>query len=258
MKSKTYIILLLSIVLAWSCSNDDDAKNSSTPEEPIGTYLPIRIDVFYGSGNQRTCTITYNNENLISNLAFQFNNADDKSYGMTYNNGDLSQVTMNGTHEYTFLYTDNSLSSVELVNSGNSSSFPVTYDSGNNVYTINSNSTYYFDSTNNLTRIVSGDIERLLNFNSSDTPGGIFDPSFVSLPFILISGSVTLETIYFLSSRQISDVSVTYDGGFQNSSFYDYQLDDDGKIVGFKIDNDWGTAMRTDEVTISYRLLETN
>ncbi|MCD2260952.1 hypothetical protein [Psychroserpens luteolus] len=255
MKTTIAKISLSIILLLFSCSSDDDYTNSASP--PTELYVPKQIDVIYGNNNQRTCLIEYNDANQISNLNFQYNNIDDGSYNITYSNGKINQVTKGESLQYTFLYTNNILSSIQLVNSSNSNSFDITYDSDNNIYTLGSSSVFYFDSSDNLTRIVSGDIERSLSFTNPNASEGIFSTSHVPLHLIFILSSIEFETLYYLSSKQISEASVTYDGGFQNSSFYDYELDNNDKIIGFKIDNDWGTVMRTDQVSIVYQLLTT-
>jgi len=118
------ILLLLSIITLFSCSNDDDSKNEAKEKKFVDRVILV------SNGNTSTITLTYNNAGEIIGY--------DRS-GTTltykYDQGRLTTITdteLNNT-PYQLSYTNGELSSLKHYND----TYPVTHNTADNTYTFN-------------------------------------------------------------------------------------------------------------------------
>ncbi|WP_130735110.1 hypothetical protein [Flavobacterium sp. J27] len=205
MKTIQKLLLICSSVLLVSCSNDDEP----TPQE----YFPTQINLtdFTNAVNNKTVSITYNNNNTISTIEIEDNNGI-KTKQYSYTNGRISSVAntgfLSGPETRNFIYNGSGkLSSIVDITSGSTETFPITYNASSNTYTLldgTDSNTITVDASNNPTQYASTFIASDLILTLDSSKKGVFKnvtPQ-IALQFDLALFSGHL--FYFFNQKQIN------------------------------------------------------
>lgn len=216
MKTIQTFFLVSCFLVLLSCNNDDDA----TPQDAYPKQLVLTD--YNNAVNNKTVTLTYNNDNTIASISIQDNQGlKNKEY--TYTNGKITSVTnsgfLSGPDVRTFVYNSaGKLSSIIDDVSGTTETFPITYNASTNTYTLTDSgdtNTIVFDASNNPTVYSNSFITSDLTLTLDNTNSGVFKNV---RPQIALQFDLALfngHLFYFFNQKQINH----YQFGVQDFDF---------------------------------------
>lgn len=204
MKTIRTLFLVLSSIIILSCNNDDD-----TPQD----FFPSKIVLtdYTNSISNKTVEINYNNDNTISQIVIEDNNGI-KTKQYFYTNGKITSVTntgfLGGPATRTFVYNNTGdLSSIIDETSGSTETFPISYNSTTNTYTVVDGGDTYsviLDNSNNPNQYSSSSFPNL-TLTLDSTKNGIFKNV---RPQIALQFDLALfnngHLFYFFNQKQIN------------------------------------------------------
>lgn len=231
MKTFKFILLLFLTTFIVSCSSDDDSNNA-----PKG-YFPTQINAtgFTNTNNNLVIDIEYNVRNDISKITFTDGLGDVNTKTYTYTNGRVTQVDNNGflggPDTRTFIYDESGhLSSIIDENDSGSETFPLTYNSATNTYTLTDGSDTFsitLDTTDN-PQLYSSSFFPDLTITLDDTNSGVFKNV---APQVALQFDLTLfnsgHLLYFLNQKQIN----RYEFGVQDFDVINSRNEEDNITV---------------------------
>ena len=204
MKTIKPLLTLCILTLLFSCSNDDNKKGN----------FPTNIEFtdYTNSVNDKTVTISYNNDNTISQIVLIDNNGT-KTKQYAYTNGRITSVSnsgfLSGPDVRTFVYNSNgNLSSIVDDTSGTIETYPINYNATTNTYSLvdgGDSSSVQLDNTNNPTVYGSTFFTSDLVITLDATQKGVFEhvtPQ-IALQFDLALFN-TGHIFYFFNQKQIN------------------------------------------------------
>lgn len=205
MKTIQTFFLVSCFLVLLSCNNDDDA----TPQDAFPSQLTLTD--YTNAVNNKTVTLTYNNDNTIASISIQ-DNQGVKTKQYAYTNGKITSVSnsgfLSGPEVRTFVYTTSGkLSSIIDDVSGTTETFPITYNSSTNTFTLTDGgdtNTVVLDASDNPTTysntFVASDL--ILTLDSSNS--GIFKNVTPQIALQFDLGLYTGHLFYFFSQKQIN------------------------------------------------------
>lgn len=204
MKTIRTLFLVLSSIIILSCNNDDDTPQGFFPSK-------IVLTDYTNSISNKTVEINYNNDNTISQIAIEDNNGI-KTKQYFYTSGKITSVTntgfLGGPTTRTFVYNNTGdLSSIIDETSGSTETFPISYNSTTNTYTvIDGGDTYsvILDNSNNPNQYSSSFFPNL-TLTLDSTKNGIFKNV---RPQVALQFDLALfnngHLFYFFNQKQIN------------------------------------------------------
>lgn len=239
--------MLLSVVL-FSCSK---GKKHEPELKKQGFFVKTIERTLPADGGIVKSTYGYDEKNRIKEFEFEFRSVTFRST-FTYNDQDLIVRANQDTHfsgsdrNYgkimEFKYVSDKL--VEHIDDG--TAYPVTYNAANNSYALSSK-TYYWDTNNNLKRIVLGARTRLnMNYLSSN---GVFVVKPVQMALAIFSENVgkaisltynAAMDNYIFSKNEIGNVN---DNEIATHYFTNIR-DEQGNIIQSDVKNETGVLIR--------------
>lgn len=205
MKTLKSLFLLFSLLLVSACNNDDNSAKGFFPTN-------IELTDYTNSVNDKTVTISYNNNNTISQIVLIDNNGT-KTKQYSYTNGKVTSVTnsgfLGGPDVRTFVYNASGiLSSIVDETDGSTETYLINYDAPSNTYTLidgtESSSVQLDESGNpivNATTFISSDL--ILTLDATEK--GVFENI---TPQIALQFDLALfnngHLFYFFNQKQIN------------------------------------------------------
>lgn len=231
MKTLQFISVLFISVFIISCSSDDESNNQAKG------FFPIQIAAtgFSNPNDNLTIAIEYNVNNDISKITFTDGFGDIKTKTYSYTNGSVTQVENNGflggPDIRTFVYNASGhLSSIIDETDSGSETFPITYNSTTDTYTLTDGDDTYsvtLDSTDN-PQLYSSSFFPDLTITLDDTNSGVFKNV---VPQVALQFDLTLfnngHLLYFLNQKQIN----RYEFGVQDFDVINSRNADDNITV---------------------------
>ena len=205
MKTIQTFFLVSCFLVLLSCNNDDDA----TPQDAFPTEL--KLTDYTNAVNNKIVTLTYNNDNTIASITIQ-DNQGLKTKQYAYTNGKITSVAnsgfLSGPEVRTFVYNaSGKLSSIIDDVSGTTETFPISYDSCTNTYTLTDGgdtNTVVLDASNNPTVYSNSFITSDLTLTLDNTNSGVFKNV---RPQIALQFDLALfngHLFYFFNQKQIN------------------------------------------------------
>ncbi|VXB70388.1 conserved hypothetical protein [Flavobacterium sp. 9AF] len=205
MKTFQTFLLVNCMLLITSCNNDDNSSQQG--------YFPTQIILTDDSNsvNDKTVNIEYNTDNTISKIEIQ-DNQGVKIKQYNYTNGKITSVSnsgfLSGPEVRTFVYNaSGKLSSIIDDVSGTIETFPITYNSSTNTYTLTDggdSNTVVLDASHNpivySNTFVASDLILTLDSNSS----GVFKNVTPQIALQFDLGLFSGHLFYFFSQKQIN------------------------------------------------------
>lgn len=216
MKTIQTFFLVSCFLFLSSCNNDDEA----TPQDAYPKQLVLTD--YTNAVNNKTVTLTYNNDNTIASIAIQ-DNQGLKTKQYTYTNGKITSVTnsgfLSGPDVRTFVYNSaGNLSSIIDDVSGTTETFPISYNSSTNSYTLTDGgdtNTVVLDTSNNPTvyssSFITSDLTLTLESNNSGVFKNVRPQIALQFDLALFNGHL----FYFFNQKQINH----YQFGVQDFDF---------------------------------------
>ena len=205
MKTLKNILFLTILALFISCNSDDNNTQGNFPTN-------IEFTDYTNSVNDKMVSISYNNENTISQIVLVDNNGT-KTKQYSYTNGRITSVTnsgfLGGPDIRTFVYNSNGiLSSIVDDTGGTVETYPINYNATTKTYSLvdgGDTSSVQLDNSNNpiiySSTLFASDLEITLD----GTQKGVFEhvaPQ-IALQFDLALFN-TGHIFYFFNQKQIN------------------------------------------------------